>query len=79
MVKVYMTSWCPYCKKAKRLLTEKGVKYDEIDIEKIGMSRSELEKLTGGSTIPQIVVDETPIGGYDNLFAKVQSGELKFD
>lgn len=76
-VKIYSTNWCPYCRYAKRLLDEKSVTYEEIHIEEIGMSREELAKLTGGMSVPQIVINDEPIGGYDNLWALDQSGELE--
>jgi len=75
-VKLYTTNWCPYCHNAKRLLDEKGVAYEEINIEELGMSRKELAKITGGMTVPQIVINNEPIGGYDNLWALEQNGEL---
>jgi glutaredoxin len=64
---------------AKRFLAEKGVEYSEVNIEELGMSRIDLQKMTGGTTVPQIIIDEKPIGGYDNLMALVQSGELNFE
>lgn len=76
MIQIYTTNWCPYCVNAKRLLTEKGMKYEEINIEEKGMSREDLFDLTGGRSVPQIVIDEKPIGGYDNLVALDQVGEL---
>lgn len=76
MIQIYTTNWCSYCVNAKRLLTEKGMKYEEINIEEKGMSREDLFDLTGGRSVPQIVIDEKPIGGYDNLVALDQAGEL---
>ena len=64
---------------AKRFLAEIGVEYSEVNIEEKGMSRKDLQELTGGSTVPQIIVNEKPIGGYDSMMALVQSGELTFD
>ena len=75
-VKLYTANWCPYCHNAKRLLDEKGVAYKEINIEELGMFREELAKITGGMTVPQIVINNEPIGGYDNLWALEQNGEL---
>ena len=66
-VLIYSTSWCGPCSNAKRLLKEKGIMYVEIDIEEKGMSREDLFDITGGRTVPQIVVDGETIGGYDNL------------
>ena len=64
---VYSTSWCQPCNFAKRLLDSKGLEYSEIDIEERGWSREDLFEITGGRTVPQIVIDEKPIGGYDDL------------
>ncbi|HIA86840.1 MAG TPA: glutaredoxin [Candidatus Marinimicrobia bacterium] len=64
---------------AKRFLAEIGVEYSEVNIEEEGMSRKDLQALTGGSTVPQIIVNEKPIGGYESMMALVQSGELTFD
>lgn len=75
-VKVYTTGWCPYCKNAKALLDSKNVSYEEINIEEKGMSREDLAKITGGMSVPQIVINGVPIGGYDNLWALDQQGEL---
>ncbi len=76
MIKMYTTSWCPWCQRAKRLLNEKELIFEEINIEELGMSREELEKITGGRSVPQIVINEKPIGGFENLFAMNQSGKL---
>ncbi|MDP6396580.1 MAG: glutaredoxin [Candidatus Marinimicrobia bacterium] len=78
-VKIYSARWCPYCQMAKRFLAEKGVEYSEVNIEELGMSRKDLQKMTGGTTVPQIIIDDKSIGGYDNLMALVQSGELSLD
>ncbi|MCH2650733.1 MAG: glutaredoxin [Candidatus Marinimicrobia bacterium] len=76
MIKIYSTSWCGPCKNAKRLLDERGLSYDEIDIDEIGWSRDDLYDLTGGRTVPQIVIDEKPIGGYGDLLKLDREGKL---
>ncbi len=76
MVKIYSTSWCQPCAMAKKLLNQKNIEYEEIDIEKIGMSRDELNELTGGSTVPQIIIDGKSIGGFDNLVKLNSNGTL---
>ncbi len=75
-VKVYTTHWCGPCKFAKRLLDSKGISYEEIDIEKEGMTREDLANITGGMSVPQIVINDTPIGGYENLKFLDQKGDL---
>ena len=76
IVKIYTTSWCGPCKLAKRLLFEKGMEYEEIDIEVQGWSREDLFKLTGGRTVPQIIIDDQTIGGFDDLLKMDQEGKL---
>ena len=76
MIKIYSTSWCGPCKNAKRLLDEHGLSYDEIDIDEIGWSRDDLYDLTGGRTVPQIVINEKPIGGYGDLLKLDREGKL---
>jgi len=75
-VKIYSTNWCPYCANAKRFLNEKNIEFEEINIEKEGMNREDLEKLTGGRTVPQIVIDGNPIGNYDDLLTLDSDGKL---
>ena len=75
-VKVYTTHWCPYCVNAKRFLNEKNIEFEEINIETEGMSREDLEKITGGRTVPQIVIDDTPIGGYKDLITLDSGGKF---
>ena len=76
MIKIYSTNWCGPCKNAKRLLDERGLSYDEIDIDEIGWNRDDLYDLTGGRTVPQIVIDEKPIGGYGDLLKLDREGKL---
>ena len=57
-ITIYSTSWCQPCRLAKRLLESKGLSYTEIDIEEKGWSREDLNKITGGRTVPQIVINE---------------------
>jgi glutaredoxin 3 len=77
MIKIYTTSWCPYCHQTKRLLDDRQIPYEEIDIELNGISRKTLAKLTKGYSVPQIVINGKPIGGYNNLWALDQSGKLQ--
>ena len=73
---VYSTSWCQPCKLAKKLLYERGLDYQEIDIEEKGWSREDLFEITGGRTVPQIVINDDIIGGYDDLIRLDQEGKL---
>jgi|TARA_B100000676_G_C17760883_1_gene671548 glutaredoxin 3 len=76
MIKIYSTSWCHPCKMAKKLLDQKKLKYEEINIEEIGISRQELHNLTGGSTVPQIIINGKSIGGFDDLLILNTNGKL---
>jgi glutaredoxin 3 len=75
-VTVYSTSWCPWCDRAKALLNARGVAYEDVNIETDPDFRRTLRDLTGGYTVPQIVVGEKPIGGFRELRALDASGEL---
>ena len=76
LIKIYSTNRCPYCKMAKRYFDEQEMSYEEINIEEKGMSREELQKVTGGMSVPQIIIDDEVIGGYDNLMEMASAGEL---
>ena len=75
-IKIYSTSWCAPCAAAKRLLDDKNLTYEEIDIEKNNITREDLSSISGGHTVPQIIIGEKYIGGYTELLAINQSGEL---
>ena len=77
MVKIYSTTWCPSCVFAKRLLEQENIPFEEINIEEMGMSREDLGNLTGGMTVPQIVINNKSIGGYEDLLQLNQNGTLK--
>ena len=61
---IYSADWCSSCVSAKRFLEEKNIPYEEINIDRQGISRSRLIELTGRLAIPTIVVNEKVIGGY---------------
>ena len=64
---IYSADWCSSCVSAKRFLEEKNIPYEEINIDRQGISRSRLIELTGRLAIPTIVVNEKVIGGYTEL------------
>ena len=76
MIKIYSTNWRLSCLNAKRLLSDRVLEFEEINIEEKGWSRDDLFELTGGRTVPQIIIDEKPIGGYDDLLKLDSIGEL---
>lgn len=74
---IYTTNYCPYCVKAKQLLHNKGVEFEEIDLSNDDAGRLELVKKSGGrKTVPQIFIDGQHIGGYDDLHALDAKKEL---
>jgi glutaredoxin 3 len=75
-VTVYSTRICPYCLMAKRLLTQKGVRYDEIMVDGDDALRADLIRRTGRRTVPQIFVGDTHVGGFDDLAALDRAGRL---
>lgn len=75
-VVIYTTSWCPYCRAAKSLFAAKNVAFTEIDVAKDPGLRSEMERLSGRRTVPQIFIDGNAIGGYDDAQELDQSGKL---
>lgn len=75
-VVIYTTASCPYCLNAKKLLDNKGVKYTEIAIDTDTSKRDEMVKLSGQRTVPQIFINDKPIGGFDALSALNSSGQL---
>lgn len=75
-VRMYTTGWCGYCDAAKRLLAGRGIEFDEVDVSREPAFRQEIFNLTGGWTVPQIVIDERPIGGYTELRRLDADGRL---
>mgnify|MGYP000278766662 CR=1 FL=1 len=75
-VTVYSTRICPYCMMAKRLLTQKGVPYEEIMVDGNDQLRTELMQRTGRRTVPQIYVGDHHVGGFDDLAALDRAGRL---
>ena len=73
---MYTTQWCGYCVRAKTLLDGKGIEYEEIAMDDDPGFRAHLLELTGGWTVPQILIDGTPIGGYTELWRLDHSGAL---
>lgn len=77
-IRMYTSSSCPYCIRAKRLLTAKGVDFEEIHLGLGDMdARRRMSEETGGRmTVPQILVDDRPLGGFDDIKALDDRGEL---
>ncbi len=75
-VTIYTTQLCGFCHAAKRLLTQKGVTFDEIDVAMNPDKRQEMMVRAGRHTVPQIFVGETHVGGCDDLYDLERSGKL---
>ena len=76
-VTVYSSPFCPYCFMAKKLLSSKGVAFEEIDIFGAPERKVEMMERAGGQhTVPQIFVGETHVGGNDDLQALERDGKL---
>jgi glutaredoxin 3 len=75
-VTVYTTEPCGYCRTAKALLDKRGVPYEEINLSKDAEGRSELVQRTGMMTFPQVILDEDPIGGFQELVVADRAGRL---
>jgi len=73
---IYTTTICPYCVRAKALLTRKGFAYGEINAND-DKTRDEMIKKSGGMrTVPQIFIGDQHIGGCDELYALEKEGKL---
>ena len=75
-VVMYSSTPCPFCSQAKALLSAREIEFEEINLSKDSAGRDTLLEKTGMMTFPQILVDETPIGGFRELMAADQSGQL---
>jgi glutaredoxin 3 len=73
---LYTTEPCGFCRVAKALLDKRGVDYSEISLAKDPVGRTELVQMTGMMTFPQVVIDDTPIGGYQELVQLDRAGGL---
>jgi glutaredoxin 3 len=76
-IQMYTTGWCGYCVRAKALLDARGLEYEEILLDGQADFRARLQERTGGWTVPQIVIDGRPIGGYTELWQLDRQGGLE--
>ena len=67
VVKIYTTEWCGYCTAALRLLRSKGVSFEQIDVGGKPEIRRWLVEATGRTTVPQIFIDDKPVGGFTDI------------
>ena len=77
-VKIYSSDYCPYCSRAKALLQLRGVTdYEEIVVDGRPEVRAQMTQLTGRTSVPQIFIGETHVGGCDDLHALERQGGLE--
>jgi glutaredoxin 3 len=76
-VRIYTMRWCGYCARAKALLEARELPYDEVSLDGDPAFRQKLMDLTGAWTVPQIFIDDTPIGGYTELVRLERAGRLE--
>ena len=75
-IRMYSTTWCGYCIRAKALLERRGLEYEEIVMDDDPAFRQKLLEMTGRWTVPQIFIDDVPIGGYTELWCLDRDGRL---
>lgn len=78
-ITVYTTAWCGYCRAAKHLLEREELSYEEISVDDDPNFRQRMFELAGQMTVPQIVVDGEPIGGFQELSSLVATGGLSIE
>lgn len=66
-IEIYTKDYCPYCHRAKQVLSARGLEYKEYDVTYSPDGQREMRERTGGHTVPQILIDDKPIGGSDEL------------
>jgi glutaredoxin 3 len=75
-VTVYTSDWCPYCRRAKELLTAKNVVFSEINVDDAAKFREEMFARSNRRTVPQIFIGDKHVGGCDDLIELDRSGGL---
>ncbi|CAM3654668.1 Glutaredoxin [Pseudomonas reidholzensis] len=73
---VYSSDYCPYCMRAKSLLQSKGVAFEEIKVDGKPQVRAEMSHKAGRTSVPQIWIGSTHVGGCDDLYALERAGKL---
>jgi len=77
VIEIYTTPYCPYCLDAKTLLKKKGAAFSEIDVSRDRDLRLKMiARAQGQTTVPQIFIGETHVGGCDDLYALDDAGKL---
>jgi len=76
-IKIYTKAYCSFCFAAKRLLSKRGLEFEEIPVMRNAAAEQEMRELTSGHTVPQILIDGKPIGGYTELVELDMDGGLQ--
>jgi len=75
-VLIYTTRFCPFCVRAKHLLKQKGVSFDEVAVDGDPSLRAEMAAKAGRTSVPQIWIGNTHVGGCDDLYAMERTNQL---
>ena len=75
-VLIYLTQWCPFCQRAKALLTKRKVNFTKVDVDDRPELRSWLVSSSGQRTVPQVFINGQPVGGYTELEKIDRQGKL---
>lgn len=75
-IEIYGTEYCGYCTAARMLLKKKGLDYEDILVTNDTAARKRMVERSGRQTVPQIFINDRPIGGFDELYELEQSGDL---
>ncbi|KHK63432.1 glutaredoxin 3 [Pseudomonas frederiksbergensis] len=75
-VVVYSSDYCPYCSRAKHLLQSKGVAFEEIKVDGKPQLRAQMSQKARRTSVPQIWIGDTHVGGCDDLYALERAGKL---
>ena len=75
-VVMYTTPWCGYCAAARELLRNKGVEFEDINVDADPALRQEMMDKSGGRTVPQIFINNDLVGGYSDIAALEEQGKL---
>ena len=75
-ITIYTTRWCPFCVRAKNLLSSKGVVFEEIAVDGNPALRAEMAALAGATSVPQIWIGDQHVGGCDELYSLERRQQL---
>ncbi|ESQ10424.1 MAG: glutaredoxin 3 [Thiohalocapsa sp. PB-PSB1] len=76
LIQIYTTAFCPYCVRALDLLDRKQIKYQQIRVDRDREQLKAMIRRSNRTTVPQIFIGEYHVGGYDDIVALEQTGEL---